>query len=176
MRTSEIVQSVHSCAEGTIGCELRFGPIGRVHSRTIGMCVSDQHCVYTPQPVLREPFHSSALETLADINDDGPGGAASNEQQCGRHPVGRRTSSRHRSRELGGRQMCSAIRQRKARNDVQRIGRGQRTLMFFLPSGRSVEIQVRHCLASGGAVRQSTWGRLDEVPVPRKMSSTGSSV
>ena len=72
--------------------------------------------------------------------------------------------------------MCSAIRQRKARNDVQRIGRGQRTLMFFLPSGRSVEIQVRHCLASGGAVRQSTWGRLDEVPVPRKMSSTGSSV
>lgn len=48
--------------------------------------------------------------------------------------------------------------------------------MFFLPSGRSVEIQVRHCLASGGAVRQSTWGRLDEVPVPRKMSSTGSSV
>ena len=74
MRTSEIVQCVHSCAEGTIGCELRFGPIGRVHSRTIGMCVSDQHCVYTPQPVLREPFHSRCLEALADINDNGPEG------------------------------------------------------------------------------------------------------
>lgn len=48
--------------------------------------------------------------------------------------------------------------------------------MFFFPSGRSVERQVRHGLASGGAVRQSTWGTVDEVPVPRKMSSMGSAV
>lgn len=47
--------------------------------------------------------------------------------------------------------------------------------MFFFPSGRSVDKHVRQGLASGGAVRQSTCGRLDEVPVPRKMSSTGSS-
>lgn len=47
--------------------------------------------------------------------------------------------------------------------------------MFFLPSGRRVERHVLHGLASGGAVKQSTCGRLEEVPVPRKMSSTGSS-
>ena len=47
--------------------------------------------------------------------------------------------------------------------------------MFLFPSGWSVDKHVRQGLASGGAVRQSTCGRVDEVPVPRKMSSTGSS-
>lgn len=32
-----------------------------------------------------------------------------------------------------------------------------------------------HCLSSGGAVKQWTFGKPEDVPVPRKMSSTGSS-
>lgn len=46
-------------------------------------------------------------------------------------------------------------------------------LMFFFPSGVSVERQVRHgsLSESGGAVKQSRWGSEDDVPVPRKMNS-----
>lgn len=46
--------------------------------------------------------------------------------------------------------------------------------MFFFPSGASVERQVLQGFAPGGAVRQSTCGKQDDVPVPRKISSTGS--
>ena len=45
-------------------------------------------------------------------------------------------------------------------------------LMFFLPSGVSVERHVWHCSASGGAVRHDTLGTLPEVPVPKKIKST----
>lgn len=56
----------------------------------------------------------------------------------------------------------------KPRAAVQRI-----TLMFFFPSGVSVERQVRHGFELGGAVKQSTCGIVDDVPVPKKISSTG---
>jgi len=44
-------------------------------------------------------------------------------------------------------------------------------LMFFFPSGWSVERQVRQGSLSDGAVKQSMLGTLLEVPVPRNMSS-----
>jgi hypothetical protein len=45
-------------------------------------------------------------------------------------------------------------------------------LIFLFPSGDKVERQVRHALSeSGGAVKQSTCGTLEDVPVPRKISS-----
>ena len=43
--------------------------------------------------------------------------------------------------------------------------------MFFFPSGVKVERQGRHGTLSGGAVKQSTRGKLLEVPVPRNISS-----
>lgn len=49
--------------------------------------------------------------------------------------------------------------------------------MFFFPSGVSVERHVSHGLgSSGGRVKQSTCGTLEEVPVPRKMNSIGAEV
>lgn len=44
---------------------------------------------------------------------------------------------------------------------------------FFFPCSVNVDRHVLQGLSPGGAVRHSTCGRLDEVPVPRKMSSTG---
>lgn len=46
-------------------------------------------------------------------------------------------------------------------------------LILFFPSGVRVDRHVLHFRPSGGDVKQSTCGRLDEVPVPRKISSTG---
>jgi hypothetical protein len=45
---------------------------------------------------------------------------------------------------------------------------------FFFPCGVNVDRHVLHGTLSGGAVRQSTCGTLEDVPVPRKTSSTGS--
>lgn len=45
--------------------------------------------------------------------------------------------------------------------------------IFFLPCGVNVDKHVLHGALPGGAVRQSTCGMLDDVPVPRKMSSIG---
>lgn len=45
--------------------------------------------------------------------------------------------------------------------------------IFFFPSGVNVEVHVLHGISSGPAVRHSMWGKLDEVPVPRKMNSSG---
>lgn len=44
-------------------------------------------------------------------------------------------------------------------------------LILCFPSGLRVERQVRHGSRSGGAVKQSKWGRLLDVPVPRKITS-----
>lgn len=44
-------------------------------------------------------------------------------------------------------------------------------LIFFFPSGRNVERHVWQGSLSGGAVKQSRWGRLDDVPVPKNMIS-----
>jgi len=44
-------------------------------------------------------------------------------------------------------------------------------LIFFLPSGVSVERHVRHGSCSGGAVRHEMLGTLLEVPVPKKIKS-----
>lgn len=44
-------------------------------------------------------------------------------------------------------------------------------LMFFFPSGVSVERHVKQGVLLGGAVRQSRWGIEEEVPVPRNNSS-----
>lgn len=44
--------------------------------------------------------------------------------------------------------------------------------MFLFPSGRNVERHVRHCFPPGGSVKHSMCGRLDDVPVPKKISST----
>lgn len=49
-------------------------------------------------------------------------------------------------------------------------------LMFFFPSGVSVERQVLQGSLLGGAVKQSKDGIEDDVPVPRKMSSISRSV
>lgn len=46
-----------------------------------------------------------------------------------------------------------------------------RRILFF-PSGRRVERQVRQGSRSGGAVKQSTWGKEEDVPVPSQMTST----
>ena len=46
-------------------------------------------------------------------------------------------------------------------------------LMFFLPSGTSVERHVRHGSCSGGAVKHEIFGILPELPVPKKTSSNG---
>lgn len=47
--------------------------------------------------------------------------------------------------------------------------------IFFRPSGLRVDKHVLHCGSPGGAVKQAICGRLDDVPVPRKMSSSASS-
>ena len=61
-----------------------------------------------------------------------------------------------------------------------RVAKGQnrRTLLFFCASGdgSSVARQALQGFEPGGAVRQSTCGRVDEVPVPSRISSTGSSL
>ena len=44
---------------------------------------------------------------------------------------------------------------------------------FFFPCGVNVDRHALHCGLPGRAVRQSTCGMLEEVPVPRKMSSIG---
>ena len=44
-------------------------------------------------------------------------------------------------------------------------------LIFFLPSGVSVERHVWHGSCSGGAVRHEMLGTLPEVPVPKKIRS-----
>ena len=43
--------------------------------------------------------------------------------------------------------------------------------MFFFPSGFRVERHVLQGAALSGAVRQDTFGKLPEVPVPKKMNS-----
>ena len=48
------------------------------------------------------------------------------------------------------------------------------TRLFFLPSGLSVDRHVRQGFMEGGRVKQSTCGRVEEVPVPRRMNSTTS--
>ena len=55
------------------------------------------------------------------------------------------------------------------------MGHSALTRLFFRPSGVSVDRHVLHGFAPGGAVRQSTCGSVDEVPVPSRISSTGSS-
>lgn len=45
--------------------------------------------------------------------------------------------------------------------------------IFFLPEGFSVDRHVRQGSWSGGAVRHSTWGTLEDVPLPRIMTSLG---
>jgi hypothetical protein len=44
---------------------------------------------------------------------------------------------------------------------------------FFFPCGVNVDTHALHSVLPGGAVKQSTFGTLEEVPVPRKMSSIG---
>jgi hypothetical protein len=44
---------------------------------------------------------------------------------------------------------------------------------FFFPCGVNVDRHALHGALPGGAVRQSTCGTLEDVPVPRKMSSIG---
>lgn len=46
-------------------------------------------------------------------------------------------------------------------------------LMFFLPSGVSVERHVRHGSCSGGAVKHEILGTLPEVPVPKNTRLNG---
>jgi hypothetical protein len=43
--------------------------------------------------------------------------------------------------------------------------------MFFFPSGFRVDRHVLQGAALSGAVRQDTFGKLPEVPVPKKMNS-----
>lgn len=43
--------------------------------------------------------------------------------------------------------------------------------MFFFPSGFRVDRHVLQGVALSGAVRQDTFGKLPEVPVPKKMNS-----
>jgi hypothetical protein len=43
--------------------------------------------------------------------------------------------------------------------------------MFFFPSGFRVDKHVLQGVALSGAVRQDTFGKLPEVPVPKKINS-----
>jgi hypothetical protein len=43
--------------------------------------------------------------------------------------------------------------------------------MFFFPSGFKVDRHVLQGMALSGAVRQDTFGKLPDVPVPKKMNS-----
>lgn len=47
---------------------------------------------------------------------------------------------------------------------------------FFFPSNVSAERHVLHRGISAGAVRHSMWGKLLDVPVPRKISSMSSAI
>lgn len=48
-------------------------------------------------------------------------------------------------------------------------------LVFFFPSGVRVDKHVLHGFSPGNAVKHSIWGKLEDVPVPRKINSNPSS-
>ena len=148
------------------------------------MGVGDEHGIDPPEAVLGEPLHGAVQEALPDVYHYRPGAAKPSRQPCARPAeysegagrTGRRlTLARRPSRGRGARQRCCPA-DHPSWGWIRATRRArQHTLLFFRPSGVSVARQALHGLAPGGAVRQSTCGRVDEVPVPRRMSSTESS-
>lgn len=115
--------------------------------------MGQQNGVYPPQTILGKPFHCGSLEVLANIDDN--------------RPVAQYASQSVdvlRKDDLATHHFRPSLPSMRARAEVF-------LLMFFFPSGLSVDRQVRHGLRSGGAVKQSRWGSEDDVPVPRKMNS-----
>lgn len=118
------------------------------------MRVRQQHCIYFAQPVLGKPFDSSSLKVLSDIDDDSAVMCQSVVVQTAQEPHPTHT-------------FFPSLPSIRTTALVFR-------LILRLPSGFKVERQVRHGGISGGAVKHSTWGTEEEVPVPRKINSRGS--
>lgn len=116
------------------------------------MRMCDENGVYSSQAILRKPFESGSLEVLADIYNDRP---------------------EHETIQSSGQTPYSESDTHRCFPSFPLIRRAAEVflLMFFFPSGVSVERHVRHGRSSGPAVKHSICGRLDEVPVPRKMTS-----
>jgi hypothetical protein len=116
------------------------------------MGMRDQHGIDPSQSILREPLNSGCLEILPDVDDDSP------EVQ----PLLKPTFGRCRTRTNLGFPSFPSIR-----ITVEVFLR-----IFFFPSGLKVDRHVLQGVAVSGAVRQDTFGKLPDVPVPKKMSST----
>ena len=123
------------------------------------MAVGEQHSVDTAQPVLRKPFKRGSLEILSRIDKNCPETMKINDNQPPDRSDGRAKFPTYT--------FFPSVPSTRTMADVF-------LLIFFLPSGVSVERHVRHGSCSGGAVRHEMLGRLLEVPVPKKIrSNTG---
>lgn len=116
------------------------------------MSMRDQHGVNPSQTILWEPLDSGCLEVLSDVDNDGP------EIQHLLKPAFRHCRT-------GTNLIFPSFPSIRITVEVF-------LLIFFFPSGLNVDRHVLQGVAVSGAVRQDTFGKLPDVPVPKKMSST----
>ncbi len=116
------------------------------------MCMGNQHGVDPSQSVLWEPLDRGCLEIFADVDNDGPE----------EHPLLLKPALGRYS----GRTNLIFPSFPSIRITVDVFLR-----IFFFPSGLRVERHVLQGVAPSGAVRQDTFGKLPDVPVPKKMNS-----
>jgi hypothetical protein len=112
----------------------------------MGMC--NQHSVDPSQSILWEPLDSGRLEVLADVDNDGP------EVQLN-FALGRRGETNLFFPSFPSIRITVEVF----------------LLTFFFPSGFKVDRHVLQGEALSCAVRQDTFGKLPDVPVPKKMNS-----
>jgi hypothetical protein len=123
---------------------------------TICMAVGKQHSIDAAQPILGKPFECGSLEVLSRIDKNCPEKMKINDNQ----PLMETMSEP----KLATYTFFPPTPSTRTIADVF-------LLMFFLPSGVSVERHVWHGSSSGGAVRHEMFGTLPEVPVPKKIRS-----
>jgi hypothetical protein len=115
------------------------------------MGVCDQHSIDAPQSILWEPLNSGCLEVFANVDNDSPGV----------QPLLKSTLGR-----CSGRTNLFFPSFPSIRITVEVF-----LLTFFLPSGVKVDRHVLQGVSLSCAVRQDTFGKLPDVPVPKKMNS-----
>lgn len=120
------------------------------------MSMSDQHCVYLTESILWKPFDRCSLERLSRIDDN----RASIKGVNFARNIDVIETQTYTS-------LPSSVCVLTATDVLRRI--------LYFPAGVEVEVHVLH-FGTFGEVKQSIYGRLAEVPVPRNMSSVGAEV
>lgn len=114
------------------------------------MGMGNQHGVDPSQSILWEPLDSGCLEVFANVDDNGPA-LLKSALGC--------------NSEIKTNFISPSFPSMRITVEVF-------LRMFFFPSGLRVDKHVLQGAALSGAVRHDTFGKLPEVPVPKKMNST----